>query len=55
MAHECEICGQECYCDMDDIGGCEQPISCVHFAHHRESGGDGAYDDIDTEEDEWDD
>ena len=44
MAHECEICGQECYCDMDDCGGFDQPDDCVHFLHHKETGGDGEYD-----------
>lgn len=31
MAHECEQCGQECYCDMDDCGGLPQPSSCPHL------------------------
>ena len=44
MAHTCEICGQMCYCDMDDCGGFEQPDNCIHFKHHKESGGDGEYD-----------
>lgn len=30
MAHECEICGQECYCDMEDHGQ-PQPDNCVHL------------------------
>lgn len=34
MAHECEVCGQECYCDMDDMGGMEQPNDCPHFLQH---------------------
>lgn len=34
MAHECEECGQQCYCDMDDCGGLEQPNDCPHFAMH---------------------
>jgi hypothetical protein len=49
MSHECEICGQECYCDQDDCGGMPQPDDCRHFKHHSESGGDGEYD----EPDEW--
>ncbi len=31
MAHECEICGQECYCDMEDHGDQPQPDDCVHI------------------------
>lgn len=31
MAHECERCGQQCYCDMDDCGGLPQPSSCPHL------------------------
>ena len=31
MAHSCEICGQQCYCDMDDCGGLPQPEDCPHF------------------------
>jgi len=34
MAHECEVCGQECYCDMDDMGGMDQPDDCPHFLKH---------------------
>jgi hypothetical protein len=49
MSLECEICGQECYCDQDDCGGMPQPDDCRHFKHHSESGGDGEYD----EPDEW--
>jgi len=32
--HECEVCGQECYCDMDDMGGMDQPDDCPHFLKH---------------------
>lgn len=53
MSHTCEICGQECYCDMDDCGGFPQPANCEHFRHHKESGGDGEYDiGLDDPEDE---
>ena len=34
MSHECEVCGQECYCDIDDCGGMEQPDDCPHFERH---------------------
>lgn len=34
MAHECEICGQQCYCDIDDCGGLPQPDDCPHLARH---------------------
>lgn len=44
MSHECEICGQECYCDMDDCGGMEQPPDCRHFLRH------GFEDEIDHDE-----
>lgn len=47
MAHECEICWQECYCDQDDCGGMPQPDDCYHFRKHRETGGDGEYDEPD--------
>jgi len=53
MAHECEICGQECYCDMDDTGGMPQPGDCIHYAHHKETGGDGEYDDPEEDIDRW--
>ena len=33
MAHECEQCGQQCYCDQDDMGGLPQPNSCRHLWH----------------------
>lgn len=36
MAHECEDCGQQCYCDMDDCGGLEQPSDCPHFRMHEQ-------------------
>lgn len=35
MAHECEDCGEECYCDCDDTGGLHQPKNCPHFAMHE--------------------
>jgi hypothetical protein len=28
MAHECPECGQECYCDLDDMGGMPVPYDC---------------------------
>lgn len=31
MAHECMYCGQECYCDLDDCGGFQQPSDCPHI------------------------
>jgi hypothetical protein len=31
MAHECEYCGQVCYCDFDDTGGLSQPDDCPHL------------------------
>jgi hypothetical protein len=31
MAHECQDCGQECYCDMDDCGGLPMPSDCPHI------------------------
>lgn len=31
MAHECEYCGQQCYCDCDDCGGFPQPSNCRHL------------------------
>ena len=31
MAHECEFCGQYCYCDGDDTGGLPQPVDCPHL------------------------
>jgi hypothetical protein len=34
MSHECEDCGQECYCDMDDCGGLPQPNDCPHLRRH---------------------
>ena len=30
MAHECDICWQLCYCDMEDTWF-EQPSNCVHL------------------------
>jgi hypothetical protein len=30
MAHECELCGQYCYCDMEDHGQ-PQPEDCPHL------------------------
>jgi len=50
MAHTCEICGQECHCDCDDTGGLPQPDDCIHFLHHKETGGDGEYDDPDEDD-----
>lgn len=34
MAHKCEECGEQCYCDFDDTGGLEQPNDCPHFRMH---------------------
>jgi hypothetical protein len=31
MAHTCEYCGMECYCDQDDTGGLPQPNGCPHL------------------------
>lgn len=31
MSHECDSCGQECYCDGDDTGGLPQPTDCPHL------------------------
>lgn len=33
MAHECEQCGMECYCDCDDMGGMRQPDNCPHLTN----------------------
>jgi hypothetical protein len=30
MAHECELCGQQCYCDGEDHGQ-PQPHDCTHL------------------------
>ena len=30
MCHECELCGQMCYCDIDDVER-PQPDDCVHL------------------------
>lgn len=31
MSHECQFCGQECYCDGEDVGGMPQPSNCSHL------------------------
>jgi hypothetical protein len=31
MAHECEYCGQQCACDLDDTGALRQPDDCLHL------------------------
>lgn len=31
MAHECALCGMQCYCDGEDHGQ-PQPEDCIHFA-----------------------
>ena len=50
MAHACEVCGLECYCDMDDTGGFEQPDDCVHLTNPDECGvGEGG----DFDDDKW--
>jgi hypothetical protein len=36
MSHECDECGQECYCDGEDTGGMPQPLSCPHIFKHSE-------------------
>jgi hypothetical protein len=51
MAHECEDCGMECYCDMDDCGGLEQPNDCPHFTRKGYCSASEIYD----EDDFWDD
>jgi hypothetical protein len=33
MAHECDECGQECYCDGDDTGGLPMPRDCRHYLY----------------------
>lgn len=47
MAHECEYCGQECYCDQEDIGGMPQPNNCPHILREcwLEGEDDDYYDD----------
>jgi hypothetical protein len=32
MCHECEECGQWCYCDQDDTAFDHQPIDCRHLS-----------------------
>ena len=54
MAHECEECGEECYCDQDDTGGLYQPANCPHFAMHAKglyADGSRMFDDLELEED----
>ena len=38
---------------MDDCGGLPQPKDCIHFLHHKETGGDGEYD-IGLDDDDYD-
>jgi len=47
MAHECELCGQECYCDCDDCGGLPQPDDCLHFTQSGRCCGDELDDEFD--------
>jgi hypothetical protein len=52
MSHECEVCGMECACDMDDCGGMEQPNDCPHFTRSGVCCGPDSPND-DSEVDEW--
>ena len=36
MSHECDECGQECYCDGEDTGGMPQPLDCPHIFRHQQ-------------------
>jgi hypothetical protein len=45
MAHTCEQCGSECYCDMEDHHSSIQPDDCPHFDGECEASED--YDDRD--------
>ena len=31
MSHECQFCGQQCYCDLDDIDMGGMPDDCPHW------------------------
>lgn len=49
MAHTCEECGMECYCDGDDMGGQPQPASCRCLKKHEDHMED-SYRDMDLED-----
>ena len=52
MAHDCEYCGQACYCDCDDMGGLPQPTNCRHltrFGACRQAAEEFGYD----EDEDW--
>jgi len=49
MAHECVLCGMQCYCDGEDHGQ-EQQDDCTHLTGASECGidddDDGPVDDV---------
>lgn len=54
MAHECEECGQQCYCDCDDMGGLPQPSDCQCLrSHWWDEQREDDEDDYDEEDDEF--
>lgn len=52
MAHTCEECGMECYCDMDDCGGLEQPSDCRHFIEKGYCSADPDHPEFDNEDEQ---
>ena len=46
MSHECELCGQWCFCDQEDHGQ-PQPDDCEHFTRALGCDRDDDWDDED--------